>query len=166
MTPFTNRDRQAGRKAMEQSLSPMQRAYRKFLSGRPPAAPKNTPLGAVTLAAEQRKRLANILAAEGVRGSRITSMAVVIRLVDPRPGLPADAIPVEDGKESQAISALEMYGAKLKKDFIIAGLQFAVQDAKEKRFFAYPIDRTPEGEAALLWSCQRQSSGAIRKDTN
>lgn len=90
-------------------------------------------------------------------------MAVVIRFNDPRPNALADAILVEEGKESQAISNLEMYGANFKRKFIIAGLQFAVQDGTEKRFFAYPIDRTQEGEAALLWSCQRQSSGELRK---
>ena len=145
----------------------MQRAYRKFLSGKPPDTPKNTPLGAVTLATEQRKRLAGILAGvEGLKQSRITGMAVVIRFTDTRSKVLADAITVEEGKEGRAVATLEMYGAKFKRDFIIAGLQFAVQDVTEKRFFAYPIERTPEGKAALLSSCQRQSSGEIRKGIN
>ncbi len=141
---------------MEQSLTPMQKAYRQFLSGRPPATPKNTPLGAVALATEQRQRLTDILAEQRLKDARITSMAVVIRFVPSVPETPADAIPVEAGKEGQAISLLEEYGKKFKRSFVIAGLQFAVQDRKEKRFFAYPIERTPEGEAALLWSCNRQ----------
>lgn len=157
MMNFTNADRQAGRRAMEKSLTPMQKAYRQFLSGRPPATPKNTPLGAVALATEQRQRLTGILAEQRLKDARITSMAVVIRFVPPVPETPADAIPVEEGKEGQAISLLETYGTKYRRTFVIAGLQFAVQDRKEKRFFAYPIERTPEGEAALLWSCNRQS---------
>jgi hypothetical protein len=152
---------------MEMNLTPMQRAYRKFLSGRRPDVPKNTPLGAVTLATEQRKRLTKILADEKkLKQPRITSMAVVVRFTDARPNALAAAILVEDGKEGQAISTLEMYGAKRKREFIIAGLQFAVQDATEKRFFAFPIEYTPEGKAALLWSCQRQTSEEIRKGIN
>jgi hypothetical protein len=149
---------------MEATLTPMQRAYRKFLSGKPPAEPKNTPLSAVALATEQRKRLADILAREeGLRNPRITSMAVVIRLYDPPPNLRADAILVEEGKEGQAITFLELYGAQFKRTFIIAGLQFAVQDGREKRLFAYPIERTQEGKKALEWSCDRQMSGRLNK---
>lgn len=152
---------------MEKSLTPMQKAYRKFLSGKPPATPKNTPLGAVALATEQRLRLTGILAEQRLKAARITSMAVVIRFVPPVPDAPADTILVEEGKEGQAISHLESYRAKFKREFVIAGLQFAVQDGKEKRFFAYPIERTPEGEAALLWSCNRQTTGgAAQKRTN
>src|SRR5271166_2744019 len=115
MTPFTNRDRQAGHRGMEAALTPMQRAYRKFLSGKPPAEPKNTPLSAVTLATEQRKRLAEILAREeGLNNPRITSMAVVIRFTDAPPDRLADAIPVEEGKEGQAIAFLETYGNRFK----------------------------------------------------
>jgi hypothetical protein len=150
---------------MEEALTPMQRAARRFNSGRPPAPPKNTPLGAVLLATEQRTRFARILESErGLKNPRITSLAVVIRFARPAdPNVLADAILVEEGKESKALAFLEMYGEKLKRDFIVVGLQFAVQDASEKRLVAYPIDRTPEGEAALVWSCQRQSSGKVPK---
>lgn len=167
MSPFTHADREAGYKAMEKALTPMQRAYRKFLSGKPPATPKNTPLGAVTLAIEQRKRLASILAEQQLKTARITSMAVVIRVAQAVSEAAADTVPVEEGKEWQAIAFLEQYRAKFGREFVIAGLQFAVQDGKkEKRFFAYPIDRTPEGEAALAWSCNRQVSGRARKGMN
>jgi hypothetical protein len=166
MMNFTNADRRAGYKAMEQSLTPMQKAYRKFLSGKPPDAAKNTPLGAVALATDQRKRLADLLTKEHVKGARITSMGVVIRFVPFVPETPADFIIVEEGKEWQAIQALEQYRTKVKRDFVIAGLLFAVQDSKEKRGFAYPIERTPEGQAALLWSDHRQSSGKVRKGLN
>jgi hypothetical protein len=164
MNAFTNEDRQAGRKAMEKKLTPMQKAYRKFLSGKPPAAAKNTPLGAVTLATEQRKRLADILKREHVKGARITSMGVVIRFVPPAPAFPAECIIVEEGKEWQALQYLEQYATK--RDFVIAGLLFAVQDAKEKRPFGYPIERTPEGQAAVLWSYERQISGKVRRALN
>jgi hypothetical protein len=166
MNAFTNEDRQAGRKAMEKALTPMQKAYRKFLSGKPPAAPKNTPLGAVTLATEQRKRLADILGKEKVKGARITSIGVVIRFVPPVPGAPADFIIVEEGKEGQAIMSLEQYATKFKRTFVIAGLLFAVQDSKEKRPFAYPIERTPEGDAAVLWSYERQIQRVPHRGTN
>jgi hypothetical protein len=149
---------------MEAVLTPMQRAYRRFLSGKPPAEPKNSPLSAVTLATEQRKRLSDILASEaGLKNPRITSMAVVIRFNDPPPNLLADAILVEEGKEGQAIAFLETYCNRFKRTFIISGLQFAVQDGKEKRLFAYPVERTPEGKRALEWSCNRQISGQLRK---
>lgn len=159
---FTNADRRAGRAAMENSLTPIQKAYRKFLSGKPPVTPKNSPLGAVTLATEQRNRLARILKDEKLK-ARITGTAVVIRFVPPSRDVPADTIPVEENKEGQAIALLEVYGTKFKRQFVISGLMFTVLDGKEKRFFAYPIERTPEGEAALLWSCQRQVSGQVNK---
>jgi hypothetical protein len=162
---FTNEDRQAGRKAMEKSLTPTQRAYRRFLSGRPPAMPKNTPLGAVTLATEQRERLAAILKDEA-KTARIQGTAVVIRFTPTVPDTPADSILVEEGKEGQAIAFLEMYGKKFKREFVIAGLQFNVQEGKKCTFFVYPIERTPEGEAALLWSAQRQMQRAPQKDKN
>lgn len=157
---FTNADRRAGREAMESTLTPMQKAYRHFLSGKPPERPKDTPLAAVALATEQRARLADILVKQGLKDARITSMAVVIRFVPAVPKTPADAIPVVEGKEGEAISLLAMYGETFKREFVIAGLQFGVQDGKkEKRMFTYPIERTPEGQQALLWSQQRQSSG-------
>lgn len=164
MNAFTNEDRRAGRREMEKSLTPMQKAYRKFLSGKPPAAPKNTPLGAVTLATEQRKRLADLLSREKVKGARITSMGVVIRFVPTVLERPADFIIVEEGKEGQAIMSLERYA--LKRNFCIAGLLFAVQDSKEKRPFAYPIERTPDGEAAVLWSYERQIRHTPHRETN
>jgi len=119
------------------------------------------------LATEQRKRLSKILAEEkGVVDGRITSMGVVIRFTPPVPNIPADTVLVKENMEGQAVAHLETYGSKFKKEFVVAGLLFAVQDSIEKRFFAYPIERTPEGEAALLWSSQRQSSGKLPKGTD
>jgi len=150
---------------MEKTLTPMQKAYRKFLSGKPPAVPKNTPLAAVVLATERRNRLADILAEEHVKAARITSMGVVIRFVPFVPESPADFIVVEEGKEWQAIASLEQYRTKVKRDFVIAGLLFAVHGAEGKRGFAYPIERTPEGQAAVLWMDNKQS-GKVRKGIN
>jgi hypothetical protein len=157
---FTKAERRAGYRAMEESLTPMQKAYRTFLSGKPPEKPKDTPLGAVALATEQRQRLTGILAKEGLKAARVTGMAVVIRFVPTVPDAPADAILVEEGKEGQAISHLTEYGARFKekKKFVIAGLHFAIQDGKDKRLFTFPIERNAEGHAALMWSHNRQSS--------
>jgi hypothetical protein len=157
MNAFTNADRQAGRRAMEDSLTPMQKAYRKFLSGKPPDSPKNTPLAAVTLATEQRTRLEGILKKERVKDARITSMGVVIRFVPFVPDAPAALIVVEEGKEGQSVALLEQYATKFKRNFVIAGLLFAVQDNKEKRGFAYPIERNAQGQAAVLWMDKRQT---------
>ena len=150
---------------MEEALTPMQKAYRRFVSGRPPAAPKNTPLRAVTLATDQRKRLAEILAGEkGLKDPRITSMAVVIRFVPPLRERLADTILVEEGKESKAIAFLEQYVTKFK--FAIAGVLFAVLEDTEKRFLPYPIERTPEGEAAMVWSLERQLKRTPQREVN
>ena len=146
----------------------MQKAYRHFLSGKPPETPKNTPLAAVSLATEQRQRLEEILGKHEVKDARITSVAVVVRFPS-APELPADVILVEEGKTGQAIAQLEAYGSglKVKRLFIISGLHFAIQmGTKEKRLFTFPIERTPEGHAALMGSHNRQSSGAVRKGMN
>jgi hypothetical protein len=166
---FTNTDRQAGRVAMEEKLTPMQKAARWFLSGKPPVTPKNTPLGAVTLATEQRARLSKILTDPkvGLKNPHVTSAAVVIRIPHaPNPNLPADTILVVEGKEGQAVRDLEMYADVCKCEFIIAGLLFAVQDDGEKQFLGYPIERTPEGQAAVRWSWERQMSGRLRNAGN
>ena len=138
----------------------MQRVYRKFLSGRPPAAPKNTAIGAITLATQQRYRLRRLLDADqDMSAAQITGVAVVIRIAGGEPSALADTIVVQEGREGEALSMLQQYGEQMGVEFSIAGLIFAGQEGKTKMQFAYPIDRTPEGEAALLWSCQRQSSG-------
>ena len=150
---------------MEEALTPMQRAHRRFVSGRPPITPQNTPLGAVALATAQRKRLAEILVKEkGLKDPRITSMAVVIRLVPPLGERLADTILVDEGQESKAIAFLEQYRGRF--DYVIAGLLFAVLDGGEKRFLPYPIDRTPEGEAAIVWGLERQLQRKPLKEVN
>ena len=166
MSPFTNADRSAGHKAMEKTLTPMQRAYRQFLSAGPPVFQKTRLLPLYPLPSSSAERLADILGRQHVKGARITSMGVVIRIVSPVPEAPADFVLVEEGREGQAITFLEQYGAKFKRNFVIAGLLFAVQDGKEKPAFPYPIERTAEGEAALMWSFERQIQKKVQRAPN
>jgi hypothetical protein len=162
-SPFTSEDRQRGYREMEKTLTPLVKALRRFSAGRPPENPPNTPLGAVMMLTEQRKRLETVLSAEKVRHPRITSMGVVIRIVPAVPGGLADTILVKDGKEGEAIQQLEEYRRVTKRDFVISGIVFAVEGSGEKRPFAYLIERTPEGKAALEWSWDRQLKRTPRK---
>lgn len=165
MTPFSSEDRQRGYREMQDSLTPLVKALRRFAAGRPPANLPNTPLGAVMLLTEQRKRLENALSAEKVKAARITSMGVVIRISPPVPDAPpADFVLVKEGKESEAIQALEQHSRTLKRDFVISGIMFAVEGSGEKRPFAYLIERTPEGKAALDYSWERQLKRTPRKN--
>ena len=117
------------------------------------------------LLTEQRKRLEKALTDENAKGARITSMAVVIRFTPPpRSDRPADTIIVQEGKEGEAIQQLSEYGAKFKLRFVIAGVMFAVLHGKEKRPFAYLIERTPEGKAALEFAWEQQLQRAPRKN--
>jgi hypothetical protein len=157
MAPFTQTDQQAGYEAMEKSLTPMQKALRKFLSGRPPAPPKNTPITAVSLVIEQRERLTQKLIESGLKNPRITSAAIVVRAIQHHD--PATFL-VAEGRESEAVAALEPHAGR----FVIVGLLFAVQDDSEKRPFAFPIERTQEGVAVLANALKRQQTpGAIPK---
>jgi len=136
---------------MEESLTPMARALRKFSAGRPPIRTKDTPLGAVFLAVEQRDRLTKILASEeGLEHPRITAAAIVGRLdvTGSDTAIENEFITIEEGKESAAVAFLEdyrVYGHK----FTLSGLMFAVRAGKEARLFSYRIERTPEGDAVL-----------------
>ncbi len=151
---------------MERSLSPMQKVYRKFLSGRPPAAPKNTPLAAVSLALDQKARLERLLEAENISGARVRAVGVVVRLAVPASDALADSIPVRDGKEGDALATLQRYGA-CGVAFDIAGLIFDTQDGEQPPvLFAFPIDRSQEGEAALVYACNRQRSQALKHSVN
>lgn len=167
MKTLTQLDRQAGRKAMESSLSPLQRALRKFASGKPHATPRNTPLGAVTLVTAQRTRLAGILAKEpGLEKPLITSAAVVVRILRATPapgGALADTVLVEEGKEGQALACLETYESRFNVEIAIAGLLFAILEGGKKWPFAYLIERTPESVEAMQWSFERQISGVLKR---
>ena len=162
--PFTNEDRQRGRREMEKSLTPLVKAFRRFAAGKPPENPPDTPLSAVMALTEQRKRLEKALSAEKVKDASITSMAVVVRVIPPIAGALADTILVKEGRESEAIQELEHYRRMTKREFVISGIMFAVEGGGEKRPFAYSIERTPEGKTALAWAWERQLKRTPRKN--
>jgi hypothetical protein len=142
--------RRNGFEAMEDSLSPLTRALRRFGVGKPMARPTDTPLGAAVLAVEQRERLRGILASgEGLESPSILHTAITVLLVNS--GTPValdDLILVEEGAESEAVAFLEAY-LKCGHRFTVAGLSFVVQSGDEMRVFQYRIERTAEGDAAL-----------------
>lgn len=148
--PFTDLDRQAGRKAMEESLDPLTRALRKFTAGKPSGSLKDTPLGVVSLAVDQRDRLMKILSDEpGIRHPRITEAAIVGRLKIKGSGtIVNEIVPVVEGKESAAVEHLEG-NRNFEHQFTISGLVFAVHVGKDARLFSYRIERTPLGDAVL-----------------
>jgi hypothetical protein len=136
---------------MENSLTPLTRAVRRFSAGKPIGRTKDTPLGAVLLATEQRERLRGILDnEEGIESPIITHAAIAVRLQ--APGVPVafddGPILVKEGTESEAVRELE---AQLKcgNKFTVSGLTFVVQAGAEVRVFQYRIERTSEGDAAL-----------------
>lgn len=148
--PFTDLDRQAGRKAMEESLTPLMRALRKFSAGKPGSLPE-TPLEAVRLAVEQRDRLARILADEdGVERPKILMTAIVVRfeVARSRATIDDDPILIEPGKESAAVSELEAY-RDCGHRFRISGFVFVVRVGNKKHRFNYRVERTPEGDEVL-----------------
>ncbi len=142
---------------MEAALMPIQKALRKYGAGRPPALTKRSPAAIVALAEDQRARLQKILESEpGVTEPRITSAAVVLRSDGP----PAVVL-VGEGKEADAV--LKLY-AKLAGPYSVAGLMFGVQEGGKTYPFAYLLERSPEGQAALREAFERQMSGAVRRD--
>ena len=153
---------------MEATLTPMQRAYRKFLSGRPPATPANTPLAAVNLATEQRARLEKFLQASDGFSTvpQVTSTAVVVRYASTEPtDALANAIPVRAGDEGVALQTLQTTST-LTGGFVIVGLLFGVRIDEGVQPVAYPIERTDTGLAALRYSLERQNSSAVRHASN
>jgi hypothetical protein len=144
-------ERRAGLDAMENSITPLTRALRRFSAGKPIGRPVDTPLGAVLLATEQRQRLRGILENEkDIQSPRITRAAITIRLR--AAGVPVafddGPILVEKGTESEAVRELEGY-LKCGHSFTLSGLLFVVEAGDETRVFQYRIERTAEGDAAL-----------------
>ena len=135
---------------MEENLTPLARALRKFTAGKPPAYPKDTPLAVVLLATEQRERLKRILAAEDIENPRVTCTAIAVRLETPGSPVALDDGPIEvaEGAESGAVAWLEEH-LKCGNKFTISGLTFVVQTGPDVRVFQYRIERTPEGDAAM-----------------
>lgn len=142
---------------MEESLTPTVKAFRRFAAGRKPEQPKDTPLGALLVATEQRERLRRILdTQEGLQDTQITGAAVVLRFEGHEGGYP---VIVKEGSESGALAQFEEY-TRLGRAFHICGLMFTVRSGSEMYPFAYLIERTPEGSAALTFAWDRQLSRA------
>jgi len=138
---------------MEQSLSSMQRAFRKFLAGRPARTADNTPLGIVSLAVEQRARLRGILESDPeTQSARITRTAIVARLSVAGSPTPFDDafLEVEEGSESNAVRYFERH-LEFGNKFTAAGLAFVIQPRPDELpvVLEYKIERTPEGDKAL-----------------
>jgi hypothetical protein len=135
---------------MENSLTPLARALRKFCAGKPISRANNTPLGAVTLAAEQRERLRKILENDkDIQSPSITHAAVTVLLEAPGVAVPFDdLVLVEEGTESEAVRFLEAH-IECGNTFTVAGLSFVVQAGDATRVFQYRVERTPDGDAAL-----------------
>lgn len=153
--------RRAGLDAMDEALTPLTRALRRFGAGKPVARPKETPLGAVLLATEQRERLRRILESErDIESHCITHAAITIRLESPGVIGAFDDGPyfVTEGTESAAVKELENILACGHR-FIVSGLTFVVQTGTETRVFEYRLDRTPEGEAALCLTKEKLIPG-------
>jgi hypothetical protein len=151
MTPRTEtaiENLRQGIKKMDESLTPLARALRKFNAGRPTKQPVDTPLGAVVLAVEQRDRLARLLKDEGVEAH--ISTQIITR--HKAPGVigvyPEDTV-VNEGETHTAVRELEFYVQRGDR-FIVSGLVFAIETESDADVVTYTLERTPEGHAALL----------------
>jgi hypothetical protein len=159
MKSLTHPGRQVGYKAMEETITPLARAMRRFSAGKP-AFPKNTPLAVVSSATEQRERLRQKLDSEpGLDSPQIEAVAIILQLDNP--GLMAMDEPLEDapliveeGTESEAVAYLEDH-LKCGNTFAVSGFLFVVRSGDEKRVFTYKVARTPEGDAALNLASER-----------
>ena len=133
---------------MEQALTPMQKIIRKFNAGRPTKQPVDAPLGAVVLAVEQRDRLARLLKDEGV-DARISTQIITRHIT---PGVSAarpEETAVNEGATHTAVRELEFYVQQGER-FSVSGLVFAIETESGADVVSYTLDRTPEGQAALL----------------
>ena len=135
---------------MEESLTPLARALRRFNAGKPLKQLKDTPLAIVVLAVEQRDRLANFLAGEeGVESPKITATNIVGLLKVQGSTTPlVEHVEIEDGKESEAVAWLEAhrnYGHK----FRTSGFVFVIRVGRKEHIVSYRVERTPEGDAVL-----------------
>lgn len=157
--------RRAGLDAMNESLTPIARAIKRFGSGKPVTRPTDTPLTAVLLATEQRDRLRAILESEeGIESARVTHAAIAIRIhargaLIPIPDDPG--VLIIEGSESRAVAELEAQ-LKCENTFTVSGLTFVVEVQSETRVFQYRLERTPEGDAALNLATERLLKGVHR----
>lgn len=135
-----------GVKKMDDSLSPLARALRKFNAGRPAKQAVDTPLGAVVLAVEQRGRLNGLLAEAGATLSRTI---IVIEATVPGIAVPVqDWIDVAEAAESDAVAFLEDTN-RSGYTFVVTGLKFVVVSDGGETVVDYAVLRTAEGREAL-----------------
>jgi hypothetical protein len=136
-----------GIKKMDESLTPLARALRKFNAGRPTKQPFDTPLGAVMLAVDQRDRLARLLKDEGVEADLTTQIITQLRL--PGSGAFTEDTAVNEGAVWTAVKELEFY-VQQGGHFTVLGLTFGIETESGEDVVTYTLERTPEGQAALL----------------
>jgi hypothetical protein len=151
MTPRTEsaiENLREGIKKMDESLSPLARALRKFNAGRPAKQAVDTPLGAVVLAVEQRDRLARLLKDEGVEAHLSTQIITRHKKLGSTALLTEDTV-VNEGSVHTAVRELEDY-VQLGDRFTVLGLVFAIDTESGADVVTYTLERTPEGHAALL----------------
>jgi len=134
-----------GIKKMDESLSPLSRALRKFNAGRPTKRSVDTPLEAVLLAVEQRDRLSDLLSDTG---ARLTRTVIVIQAALPDGTPLQDWADVDEGEESGAVAFLEGH-SRDGGSFVVSGLKFVFETADGEDVVDYPVERTPEGRKAL-----------------
>lgn len=137
-----------GIKKMDESLSPLARALRKFNAGRPTKQAVDTPLGAVVLAVEQLERLARLLKDEGVE-AHISTQIITRHKTPGIIGTCTEDTVVNEGSVHTAVRELEFY-VERGDHFTVLGLTFAIETEGAADVVAYTLERTPEGHAALL----------------
>jgi hypothetical protein len=133
---------------MDESLTPAARALRKFNAGRPAKQAVDTPLGAVVFAAEQMERLERLLKDEGVEA--YISTTLISRHATP--GIIGDYVEdtaINQGSLHTALREMEFYAQRGDR-FVVSGLVFAIETDGLADVVTYTLERTPEGQAALL----------------
>jgi hypothetical protein len=151
MTPRTKsaiENLRQGIKKMDESLTPVARALRKFNAGRPTKQPVDTPLGAVVLAVEQRDRLARLLKDEGIE-AHISTQIITRHITPGSSAARPEDIAVNEGATHTAVRELEFYVQQGER-FTVSGLVFAIKTESGADVVTYTLERTPEGHAALL----------------
>ena len=137
-----------GIRKMDDSLTPLGRALRKFSAGRPTKQSVDTPLGALVLAVEQRDRLSRLLKDEGIEAQLSTQIITRHKL----PGVSVahtENTVVNEGALHTAVRELEFH-VQQGHHFTVLGLTFSIETENDADIVTYTLERTPEGQAALL----------------
>jgi hypothetical protein len=167
MNAFSNEDRSAGWQGMQNALTPIMRAQRQFVTGRPSMAEVKTPLAAVSFATEQHDRLLRILSEKGIRDAKVTSAGIVVRFPAPVPGgAVADTLSFKPASAHETLKMLEIYGKRYRREFVVAGALFVVRAGQEKALFRRFADGSEASRTAVLWAIDRQSRRVPQKGTN